>query len=253
MKGVWLQDLTWPEAKNWIDGGAPVILPIGAASKEHGHHLPLKTDWMLAEALSRGVLERLRVLVAPIVGFGYYPAFRHFPGSQHLSPKTFGAVLSELLGGFIAQGAKNLAVINTGVSTEPVLRIVVRELYEKHRVRVATADIRNLGMRSDPLFEQKLGGHADEHETSVIMALDPSAVRLDRAVTDYGHELGQPKSVFYQPTIFDLDEKSGIDYTARGARGDPTLATAAKGEAALKAMIDDLVDGLTQLFPESAR
>ena len=85
MRGVYLGDLTWPEAKAWIDAGRVIVVPIGAAAKEHGYHLPLKTDYMLAEALARGVAEALPVVVAPVIGFGYYPAFRHYPGSQHAS------------------------------------------------------------------------------------------------------------------------------------------------------------------------
>jgi creatinine amidohydrolase len=42
--GVWLEDLTWPEAKARFEAGMPVVIPIGAASKAHGPHLPLKTD-----------------------------------------------------------------------------------------------------------------------------------------------------------------------------------------------------------------
>jgi creatinine amidohydrolase len=251
MRGVYLGDLTWPEAKAWIDAGRVVVVPIGAAAKEHGHHLPLKTDYMLAEALSRGVAEALPVVVAPIVGFGYYPAFRHYPGSQHLSPETFSAVLREILQGFIAQGARRIAVINTGVSTEPVLHVVVRELYEETGVRIQVADIRRLGKDTDRLLEQTSGGHADEHETSIIMAIDPSVVHLDRAVADYGATDQQPKAVYYAPTVFRGDPKSGPDYSARGARGDPTLATAEKGRAMLDASIRDLVDGLKALFPEA--
>lgn len=251
MRGVYLGDLTWPEAKTWIDAGRVVVVPIGAAAKEHGHHLPLKTDIMLAEALSRGVVEALPVVVAPIVGFGYYPAFRHYPGSQHLSPETFSAVLREILQGFIAQGAKRIAVINTGVSTEPVLHVVLRELYEETGVRIQVADIRRLGKDTDRLLEQTSGGHADEHETSIILAIDPSVVHLDRAVADYGNTDQQPKTVYYAPTVFRGDPESGPDYSTRGARGDPTLATAEKGRAILDASIRDLVDGLKALFPEA--
>ena len=251
MRGVHLADLTWPEAQAWLAAGRVVVVPIGAASKEHGHHLPLKTDHMLAEALSRGVAEALPVVVAPVIGFGYYPAFRHYPGSQHLSPQTFAALLSEILEGFIAQGATRIAVINTGVSTEPVVQLVVRELYEKTKVRVHVADIRRLGRDTDRLLAQTSGGHADEHETSIIMAIDPGAVRLDRAVPDYGEAAAVPKTVFYMPTVFSSDPASGPDYSARGARGDPTLATAEKGRAILQASIRDLVDGLKALFPEA--
>ncbi len=253
MKGVWLEDLTWPEAKQWFDKGAPVVVPIGAISKEHGHHLPLKTDWLLARDLSRRVAEKLPVVLAPVVSFGYYPAFVRYPGSQHLSAETFGAILTEILAKFVRDGVKRLAVINTGVSTEPVLRIVVRDFYETHGVRVHTADIRMLGRKTRALMQQKIGGHADEAEASMILAIEPKSVKLDRARTDYGNALDEPATVFYTPTVFDGDAKSGPDYSVAGARGDPTLATAEKGEAILSDMAAELVDGLTKIFPEAFR
>ena len=46
--GVWLEDLTWLEAKARFEAGVPVVIPIGAASKAHGPHLPLKTDALTA-------------------------------------------------------------------------------------------------------------------------------------------------------------------------------------------------------------
>jgi creatinine amidohydrolase len=251
MRGVYLGDLTWPEAKAWIDAGRVIVVPIGAAAKEHGYHLPLKTDYMLAEALSRGVADALPVVIAPVIGFGYYPAFRHYPGSQHVSPETFSALLRDILSGFIAQGASRIAVINTGVSTEPVVHVALRELYEETGIRVQVADIRRLGKDTDHLMQQSSGGHADEHETSIIMAIDASVVRLDRAVADYGNTGALPKTVYYAPTVFSGDAASGPDYSVRGARGDPTLATAEKGRAMLDASIRDLVDGLRTLFPEA--
>ena len=251
MAGVWLEDLTWPEAKAWFDRGAVVLVPIGAAAKEHGRHLPLKTDQVLARAFAEEVRRVLPVVVAPVICFGYYPAFRHYPGSQHLSPNTFQALVTEILEGFIAQGAKNLAIVNTGVSTEPPLRIVVRELYERSGVRVPVADIRNLGRSTDHLFEQKAGGHGDEHETSLMLAIGPESVRMDLAPTDYGHALGAPRTVFYLPSLFSGDPASGPDYSETGIRGDATLASADKGRAVLDAAVCDLIEGLRSLFPDA--
>lgn len=249
MNGVWLEDLTWPEARTWFERGAPVVVPIGAIAKEHGHHLPLKTDWLLARDLARRIGEALPVVLAPVISLGYYPAFVRYPGSQHLSAETFGAVLREVLSKFIQDGVRRLAVINTGVSTEPVLRVVVRDLLESHGVRVHTADIRTLGSKTRGLMTQKIGGHGDEAETSMIMAIAVDSVRRDRASVDYGHALDQPKTVFYTPTIFSGDPASGPDYSITGVRGDPTLATAEKGEAILSDMAAELVDGLRQVFP----
>jgi creatinine amidohydrolase len=250
MRGAFLEDLTWLEAKAWFDRDPVIVLGIGAIAKEHGHHLPLNTDFRIARALLEGVGRALPVLLAPILSFGYYPAFRHYPGSQHLEAETFIAVLRELLGGFIGQGARRLAIVNTGVSTEGPIRIAVRDLLQAHGIRVAVADIATLGRKADPLFQQKLGGHADEHETSLMLAIAPDSVRQDLARPNYGNALGSPKTVFYQPTIFSGEPTSGLDYSEQGARGDPTLATAEKGRQALDAMIDDLVSGLVALHPD---
>lgn len=251
MRGVWLETLTWPEAKERFDAGAVVVVPIGAVSKEHGHHLPLNTDWLYARELGNRIAAELPVVVAPIVGTGYYPAFVRYPGSQHLSAQTFIALLTEILAKLVRDGVRNLAVVNTGVSTEPALRIAVRDFYEATGVRVHTADVRLLGRRSHAGMAQKLGGHGDEAETSVILAIDPSVVRMDRAVPDYGHQLGRPQTVFYEPTIFDGDPASGTDYSVTGVRGDPTLATAEKGRAILQDMTRELVDGLRAIFPDA--
>lgn len=251
MKGVWLADLTWPEAKQRFDDGAVVVVPIGAASKEHGHHLPLATDWILAQGIMDRVVAELPVVAAPIHGHGYYPAFRHYPGSQHLSPTTFTLVLQEILEGFVAQGVSRLVLLNTGVSTTPVLTVLVREFYERHRVRVLCANITELGRDTDKMMSQKFGGHGDEHETSILLALAPDKVRMDKAAPDYGHLETLPKSALYVPTFFDGDEASGWNFSRYGVRGDPSLASAEKGEVMLDAIVRDVVEGIRIHFPDA--
>lgn len=248
--GVWLETLSWPEAKEKIDQGWPVVLPIGAIAKEHGGHLPLNTDYLVARELANRVALELPVLIAPVLTQGYYPAFVRYPGSQHLRPETFQALLTDTLNKLVRDGVTQIAVINTGVSTEAPLRIVVREFYERTGVRVLTADIASLGKNTKALMQQKLGGHGDEAETSMIMAIAPSAVRFDKAVVDYGHALTAPRTVFYTPTVFDGDPASCADFSASGVRGDPTLATVEKGEAILADMAAELVSGLRTSFPE---
>src|SRR6185436_8836443 len=115
MMGVWLEELTWPEAKARFDSDAVVVIPIGAASKAHGAHLPLKTDALTARALAQRLVDRLPVVAAPVVGFGYYPAFTSFAGSQHLGADTFKALMGDLLAGLRTHGVRRIAVVNTGV------------------------------------------------------------------------------------------------------------------------------------------
>ena len=249
-KGVWLETLSWPEAKEKIDAHWPVVVPIGAIAKEHGGHLPLNTDYLVARELGNRIAAALPVIVAPVVTLGYYPAFVRYPGTQHLRPDTFQALLNDIFDKLVRDGVRHIAVVNTGVSTEAPLRIVVREFYERTNLRILTADIAALGKRSKSLMRQKLGGHGDEAETSMILAIDASAVRMAQAVVDYGHALDAPKSVFYTPTIFDGDPASGPDYSVSGVRGDPTLASVEKGQAILDDMADELIDGLRKGFPD---
>jgi creatinine amidohydrolase len=246
--GRFIEDLTWPEVAEAFKADVPVVLPVGAASKEHGHHLPMKTDWLLARALAEGIAARLPVLIAPIVPFGYYPVFRAYPGSQHLSADTFVRLLVELLEGFLDQGARRIAIVNTGVSTEGPIGLATRTVLERRGISVGVADIRRLGRRGDHLLQQKAGSHADERETSVMLAIAPELVRMDLARADYGKE---PRAgVFTTPTTMQSTDPNAADYSDTGAFGDPTLASTAKGQAILEAMLDDLADGLIALFPD---
>jgi RNA polymerase sigma-70 factor (ECF subfamily) len=108
-------------------------------------------------------------------------------------------------------------------------------------------------------FADELASRLDEVCRTVYLAFTagyapssgPDAVRMDLAPTDYGHALEAPETVFYLPTVFSGDPASGQDYSATGIRGDATLATTAKGQAALDASVQDLISGLQRLFPEA--
>lgn len=220
--GVWLEDLAWPEAKARIDGGALVVVPVGAAAKAHGPHLPLKTDALTARALAQKLIERLPAVVAPVVGFGFYPAFTAFAGSQHLSASTFKALLGELLGNLRGHGARRVAILNIGVSTEKPIDEVAAGAGD-----LLVLHMRDLGGAAERLLDVADGGHADERETSVMLALEPRSVRMDKLAPDGPFE-------------------------RTGATGDPTRATAFKGERILAARADDMVAAITRRWPDLA-
>lgn len=249
--GRFIEDLTWPEVAEAFKADVPVLLPVGAAAKEHGWHLPMKTDWLLARTLAEGIAARLPVLIAPIVPFGFYPVFQSYPGSQHLSAETFVRLLTELLERLIDQGARRLAILNTGVSTEGPIGLATRGILERRGVRIGVSDIRRLGRGADRLLEQKIGSHADERETSILLAIAPQLVRMELAKPDYGKQ--PTPGVFMTPTTMQSTNPHAADYSETGAFGDPTLASADKGRVFLDAMIGDLVEGLLALFPDLPR
>jgi len=219
--GVWLEDLTWQEAKARFDAGAVVIVPVGAASKAHGPHLPLKTDALTARALAQRLIDRLPVVAAPVVGFGFYPAFTSFAGSQHLTADTFKALMRELIGNLRDHGVRRIAILNTGVSTEKPLDGLAQALGD-----VAVLHMRLLGGKAEALFDNREGGHADERETSVVLALEPRSVRIDRLAPEG-------------------------DFKTTGATGDASRATSFKGERLLDARVEDMVAALVARWPEA--
>ena len=77
-----IEQLTWDEVARRLENGAPAILPIGAAAKEHGFHLPMNTDRIQAEWLAARLADRVDALIWPTVVYGYYPAFTDYAGSS---------------------------------------------------------------------------------------------------------------------------------------------------------------------------
>jgi creatinine amidohydrolase len=245
MTSVYLADLTWPEAEAAFQRIPTVLLPIGAILKEHGPHLPLKTDYLLALELARRVAERAEVIVLPPLTFGYYPAFIHFPGSTCLAADTFRETVEQVVESLARHGAQRFLILNTGVSTTGPLQVASNNLAQRG-IRVALANIMDLGRAADEVIENPIGSHANEHETSLILAIDPSVVHMDRAAPDI-----QPWMSVGPRPVRDMGplvrDPHGIGaYCPSGVIGDPTRATAVKGEAILAAMVADVVGYLRQ-------
>src|SRR5258708_31211659 len=96
-----IERMTWQQVARRIGDGAAAILPIGAAAKQHGFHLPLNTDRLQAEYFASRLAMRIDALIWPTLGYGYYPAFTAYAGSPSLSSATFDAVVHELAGATI--------------------------------------------------------------------------------------------------------------------------------------------------------
>jgi creatinine amidohydrolase len=233
-----VERLSWDEVRARIANGAAAILPIGAAAKQHGFHLPMNTDRIQAEWLAARIACRIDALIWPTVVYGYYPAFVEYAGSSGLSAPVFEAIIQEIATDIIGFDCRALFVLDTGISTlTPVDRALARldignvqhlKIHEGPRYRRAAAE----------LAEQSHGSHADELETSLMLALAPDLVDMSRAEASPAVKVETPGRL--TPT-----EPSSPNYSRSGSYGDPTLATRAKGEVLLAAMVDDLTEQVT--------
>src|SRR3954469_11107154 len=117
LQGMLLENLTWPEAEKVLTPDAVVVLPLGAAAKEHGPHLKLKNDWIIAEYLKSRVVDRAKVVVAPTINYHYFPAFVEYPGSTHLRLETARDLVVDVCRSLARHGPRRFYVLNTGIST----------------------------------------------------------------------------------------------------------------------------------------
>lgn len=236
-RGAFLHDLTWPDAERRLRDAEVVIVPFGAGAKEHGPHLPLGADAIVLEHLSRMAVDSLAVVVAPPILHGWFPAFREFPGTEIGDADLFTRYALEVARSLVRHGARRILFLNTGISrsTGLPLSIAARELHAREHVPTLVVSWDDLeSPATDALASQRMGGHADEIETSIMLALRPSLVHMDRAVRDYGPEGGEPYPG-YRPGGFSR-RQGDPDYSTTGVFGDPTLATAEKGRKALAIM-----------------
>jgi creatinine amidohydrolase len=230
--------LTWDEVERRIANGALAVLPVGAAAKEHGWHLPMQTDQIQAEWLSARLAETFDALVWPTLTYGYYPAFASYAGSCSLSCGVFEAVVHELATALLAYGPR-LLIVNTGISTIPPIDRAIVGLAESDRVLHlkihAGPGYREAAAR---LATQAHGGHADELETSRMLALAPESVVMDRAEAGPKMPPGPGRMQHVDP--------NGPNYSRSGTIGDPTAATRDKGQAMLDSMIRDMKEAVEQ-------
>lgn len=249
--GFRLADLTWTEAADLIGDGLPVVLPIGAAAKAHGPHLPLGTDRLVVEAVTERLIAQKPLLVAPVIGHGFYPAFVDYPGSQHLEASTFEALVTELIEGFLRHGAERILLLNNGISTEPPLRLAAHTILHRHGIRVVTADLPRLGRACDGLWSDPSGGHADERETSLMLAIAPALVRLDRVAETAMQDADEPALQNLRlPVRMTPEERPGGQLNRSGATGNAVGATAEKGEKLLEAMVAEISADLQRIWPD---
>ena len=240
-----IERLTWDEVARRIHDGAPAILPIGAAAKEHGFHLPLNTDRIQAEWLAARIARPVHALIWPTLTYGHYPAFVEYAGSASLSAATFEKLVHEIATAILDGGCRKLLVLNTGISTlAPVDRALAR--LDAGRVKhVWTHGGPRYPRVAKELAQQCYGSHADELETSLMLAMAPHLVDMARAEAS-------PAMAENTPGPLTLSDPNSPNYSRSGSYGDPTFATSAKGEMLLAAMLDDLNEQVTAFVAKPA-
>jgi creatinine amidohydrolase len=237
-KGILLEDLTWVEAEKVLTPDTVVVIPLGAESKEHGPHLKLSNDFVMAQYFARQVLERANVVVAPTVNYSYYPAFVEYPGSTTLGLETSRDIFVDICRVLSKYGPRRFYALNTGVSTMRALEPAAKIL-DAEGIHFAYTNILEAGAAAEKAVSKQEGGtHADEIETSIMLYIAPASVDMSKAVKDY-----HPS----EKGGLTRDPKKPGAYSASGIYGDATLATREKGEAVVTAIMNTVLADIEKL------
>jgi len=193
----------------------------------------------MAEAIARRVADRVGGLLLPVVPFGQVWSARHFPGTMSLSPETLKSVVVDLCRSLHRQGVR-LVVIITGhmgntLPVQEAQREVQGEIPSLKTLFFSypRAPLIAKGVTETPLWRGRF--HADEIETSLVLAVAPELVHMDRAVMDY------PET----PPEFDFSPVSWDQITETGVFGDARPASAEKGRILLDRWVD-LMSGVIE-------
>ncbi|MEZ5774615.1 MAG: creatininase [Hyphomicrobiaceae bacterium] len=244
-------ELTWPEFEARMAGGdTPVIIPLGS-HEQHGLHMPLSTDVVLPTEFARRVARRIGALVAPTFVYGYKSQQKsgggqHIPGTLSLDGATYVAQVKEVIKELARNGARRFVMVNGHYENSwfmvEGIDLALRELRWDHirDVKVVAASywdfitpttIAELYPNGFPGIELEHGGVM---ETSLMLALRPDLVHMDRVVD-------HPPAKF---PPYDVYPVKG-EWTPRtGCLSSPKEASREKGETLLRVCTDGLVGAL---------
>ena len=236
------------------------VLPV-AATEQHGPHLPLSVDTVLADGIVAASLPHLpadlSVLFLPTQAVGLSPEHARFPGTLTLKAETVLRLWTDIGESVAAAGVRKLLLFNSHGGQVSVLDLVARDLRARLNLLVYSCSWFKLplhdaqGQDLNALFsaeEHRFGIHGGEIETSMMLALAPARVQMAQAKNFVS--TAQARAQQFPILGNGRSAKLGWqtqDYHSAGAVGNAAAATAAKGEALVQAAGRALAQLLAEL------
>jgi creatinine amidohydrolase len=239
-----LDEMPWPEVTTAVERGAPALIPIGAI-EAHGRHAPLGTDVFIAEELARRLAEKSGAVIFPPLPLGTLEdgyEFGYFPGSVSVKSRILIDVVASVGLELCRNGFRRIVIVNGHGPNGVALSAAAFQIYREGGAQVGVLDWWSAA--NDTVKEIKgfsYGTHADEIETSIVMA------------SKHGHLVDLHAAVINSTTLDLLDSSEKdlyirkITFTRKlderwvgesGNMGDPSKATAEKGQRILDETVE---------------
>lgn len=239
--------MTWPEVNEAVEQRRVAVLPV-AAIEQHGLHLPVDTDNVLATEICEQAGQRARdtICVLPAIHYGFNDHNMEFPGTISVKMQHFIDYCFDVAASLAHQGFRRIILVNAHGSNAALCELIAR------RVTIETpalcASINHWQLAWDVIGGQLEGGphaadHACEWETSEYLYLRPDLVRMDLARDEIAAERGGPRWLY--PAVDGQNPVKFMNWwscmSATGVNGTPTRATAEKGQVMIEATIERLI------------
>ena len=220
-----------------------IIQPMGAI-EQHGAHLPLIVDAAISIGVLAKALEKLDPAISayalPPLYYGKSNEHSTFAGTIAISVETMIAGLSDIAESIYRAGFRKLALMNSHGGQPQILEIVARDLHEKYPdfliFPLFTWRVPNVAKDLLTAKELEFGIHGGDAETSLMLALLPEQVQMDKAVTEYPY--GLPENSMLSMEGANPFAWVMRDLSKSGVLGDAKAATREKGEKILASLVD---------------
>ncbi|MCI8566522.1 MAG: creatininase family protein [Lachnospiraceae bacterium] len=252
------RDLTRLEMEQVDKEETIVLIPLGAL-EQHGNQAPLGTDDIIAEAMVeylRAELEQeedFPLLVFPVIPVGLSTEHKNFCGSVTLRPDTYYHMLYDISVSLAHHGFKKLAFLVCHGGNAPIVQVLSRELRSEWGI---SPFILSSGAFGHPDVKATISEgniwdfHGGEMETSMVMAVDESLVKLDTAEAGIPKAFAQNKALLPYGSVsigWVSEDWKTAEGKPIGIGGDPSGATAEKGRIILEISAKVLIPGLREI------
>ena len=234
-KVLWLDELSTKEAAQASKEGTVVIFPVGSV-EEHGDHLPLCTDSIQPEYIAQEVAKKTGCLIAPPFRYGICNATRNFPGTITIKFDTLYNIAHDILSELIRNGFYRIIILSghAGNSHMVALRLAAQDVVIENeearaedKVRIMVLSDFDFAEELTPEYADENDGHAGTLETSRMMAIKPDLVNANG------------KASVWQMPRFEVVAHPEL-YFPSGVNGDPTAASAEKGQKINKYIVEQM-------------
>lgn len=237
---VMWKELTAPELVVKAGAGALVILPV-ASMEQHGPHMAVGVDTVLCETVCQRAAEvldgEMPIVVAPTLWCGMAEHHMARGGTFTFDIPTYRAVLLAFLTSIERHGFKRVFIVNGHGGNISALSAFLGDFTRETGLEIRITTYFELAQPGMPaiLEDQERVRHACEGETSMMMAVAPDLVRLDKLADAHG-----PKRQTPMPLEV-MRHRSYGEFTPTGVVGDARRATADKGRRLMDLCRDTLV------------